>query len=262
MTIRQFVVDAFTSEPFKGNPAAVCPLAQWLDDHLMQSIAAENNISETAFFMPMDEGIALRWFTPVTEVDLCGHATLAAAHVLFNHLGFSQEYIRFQTRSGELRVRKAGDMLEMTFPGSLPVPCAAPDLLVKGLGAAPMEVFGAEDYLVLYPNEAAILALKPDFQALAKLDKRGVCATAPSDKFDFVSRFFAPSHGINEDPVTGSAHCQLAPFWASRTEKTRFHAKQLSQRGGEVLCEVQGDKVLLAGHAVTFLQGEIHARFK
>lgn len=257
MRIKQFVVDAFAGALFRGNPAAVCPLDGWLDDALMQAIAAENNLSETAFMVPMENGFGLRWFTPVAEVDLCGHATLAAAHVLFNHLNFAGEEVRFHTRSGELSVRKHDALLEMSFPGSQPKPCEAPPELLRGLGGRPMEVLSAEDYLVVYSDEAEIRALRPNFQLLSEVGLRGVIVTAPGKDADFVSRFFAPKFGINEDPVTGSAHCQLAPYWERQLGRSRLRALQLSPRSGEVICKVSGDRVLLSGSAVTFMRGEL-----
>lgn len=257
MSLKQFVVDAFSSEVFKGNPAAVCPLETWLDEELLQAIAAENNLSETAFIVPVEGGFRLRWFTPVDEVDLCGHATLAAAHVLFNHLNFSGPEIRFYTRSGELIVRRKCELLEMVFPVSKPEVCKPPDGLLSGLGGKPVEVLCAEDYLVVYPDEVSVRALKPDFQLLAGVGLRGIIVTAQGIEADFVSRFFAPRLGINEDPVTGSAHCQLTPYWAKRLGKTTFRALQVSKRSGEIFCELAGERVLLSGRAVTFMQGEL-----
>lgn len=257
MGIKQFVVDAFASQPFTGNPAAVCLIESWISESLLQAIASENNLSETAFIAPKDDGYQLRWFTPVAEVDLCGHATLAAAHVLFNHLDFKRKEIVFHTRSGELKVTRAGSLLEMTFPSSSPKLCEAPDNLLLGLGGSPSEIYCAEDYLVVYPDEATIRDLTPDFQLLSKVDLRGVIVTAPGNEFDFVSRCFFPKYGVNEDPVTGSAHCQLAPYWAERLNKRILQAKQVSRRPGEIICQVIADKVLLSGNAVTFMQGEL-----
>lgn len=257
MKIKQFVVDAFSSHVFSGNPAAVCPMEYWVVDSLLQAIASENNLSETAFMVPVGGGYQLRWFTPVAEVDLCGHATLAAAHVLFNHLNFEGEEILFHTRSGELKVVKAGSLLKMRFPSSPPEPCDAPDNLLLGLGGSPLEVYCAEDYLVVYPDEATIRALSPNFQLLSEIGLRGVIVTAPGYEFDFVSRCFFPKYGVNEDPVTGSAHCQLAPYWARRLSKELLRAKQVSVRSGEIICQLAEDKVYLSGHAVTFMQGEL-----
>ncbi|MCC5825292.1 PhzF family phenazine biosynthesis protein [Alkalimonas sp.] len=261
MAQQQFIVDAFAAELFSGNPAAVCPLGHWLDDSLLQQIAAENNLSETAFFVPEGDGYQLRWFTPVSEVDLCGHATLASAHVLFEHLGFAGQQLVFHTRSGALSVQKQGDWLQMDFPASMPQPCDEPALIRQALGTKPDQVLVADDYLVVYPDAAAILALTPDFDLLTRLEKRGVIVTAPgTDGVDFVSRFFVPKLGVNEDPVTGSAHCQLAPYWAERLQKQQLLAKQLSKRGGEVHCALQGSRVLLSGQARTYLQGQLLLR--
>lgn len=255
--IRQYQVDAFASRPFEGNPAAVCPLEAWLDDTVLLAIAEENNLSETAFFVPAEKGFHLRWFTPVSEVDLCGHATLATAHVIFRHLGHTGHAIEFDTRSGVLTVEKTGDRLRMNFPASPPERVDVPELLVRGLGLRPVEVRAADDYMAVFDSEESILAIRPDHACLSRLDMRGVIVTSPGSQFDFVSRFFAPKYGIPEDPVTGSAHCILAPYWAGRLGKPALRAKQLSRRGGLIDCEVSGDRVLLSGQAVTFLQGEI-----
>lgn len=259
MSLRLFQVDAFASRPFEGNPAAVCPLEAWPEDAVMQAIAAENNLSETAFFAPGADGFDLRWFTPVAEVDLCGHATLAAAHVLFEHLGHRQDSIRFQTRSGTLEVTREGEVLVMDFPARPPASCRVPPLLVEALGEPPVEVLAADDFVVVFGREAQIRALEPDLAKLARLPRRGVCVTAPGDEHDFISRFFAPALGVPEDPVTGSAHCELAPYWAARLGRQRLRARQLSRRGGEVDCEVRGERVVLRGTAVTFLEGHITA---
>ena len=257
MKIKIYQVDAFTSEIFRGNPAAVCPLDKWLDDDLLQSIAMENNLSETAFFVPYEKGYQLRWFTPTTEVDLCGHATLATGFVLYEILNYEKPSISFKTRSGELIVAREGDLLQMDFPALPLKPCPVPEALSAGLDREPMEVLVAEDYLVVYQNEQIIRTLTPDFRALKALDKRGVIVTAPGREVDFVSRFFAPGSGIDEDPVTGSAHCELAPYWSEKLRKTRLQAHQLSQRGGEVICQVKGDRILLFGAATLFMEGEI-----
>lgn len=257
MKIRQYQVDAFAARAFEGNPAAVCPLEDWLDDTLLQAIAEENNLSETAFFVPSPSGFALRWFTPVKEIDLCGHATLASAHIIFEQLGYEQPVIRFATRSGELRVRRKGALLEMDFPANPPTRCEPPDLLAEGLGQRPLEVWAADDYLAVFDSEATVHGIRPDFALLARLDLRGVIITAPGSSDDFVSRFFAPNLGVPEDPVTGSAHCELAPYWAGRLGKTILTARQLSRRGGNITCEVTADRVLLSGSAVTFMEAEI-----
>ena len=260
MHLKQYQVDAFARRVFEGNPAAVCPLQTWLDDDLLQAIAMENNLSETAFFAPTARGFHLRWFTPVAEVDLCGHATLASAHVLFEELGYAQPAIKFATRSGRLVVTRSDGRLVMDFPAQPPAPCAAPAALLEGLGQAPREVLAADDYVVVYDDAAIVRTLTPDLAKLSTLGLRGVCVTAPGSPgtgIDFVSRFFAPRYGIPEDPVTGSAHCELAPYWAGRLGKTSFSAYQASPRGGHVLCEVRGERVLLSGSAVTFMVGEI-----
>jgi PhzF family phenazine biosynthesis protein len=257
MKIKQYQVDAFATRVFEGNPAAVCPLDGWLDDRVLQAIAEENNLSETAFFVATSRGFRLRWFTPVAEVDLCGHATLATAHVLFEILGHPERTVTFETRSGDLIVERTGGRLAMDFPAIPPQPCVAPDALIAGLGRPPVEVFAADDYVAVFDSEAAIRDLSPDYARLRELDLRGVIATAPGDEVDFVSRFFAPKFGIPEDPVTGSAHCELAPYWASRLAKTVLSARQVSKRGGNVHCELVGSRVVLAGSAVTFMEAEI-----
>lgn len=252
-SIRQYQVDAFATRAFAGNPAAVCPLASWPEDSLMQAIAEENNLSETAFFVPSAKGFRLRWFTPVREVDLCGHATLAAAHVLFEILGYPNPTIVFETLSGELTVRRRGGLLEMDFPAQPPLACPAPEALVEGLGQRPLEVLAADDYIAVFDSEDAVRAITPDHALLGRLDRRGVIVTAAGSDVDFVSRFFAPKYGIPEDPVTGSAHCELAPYWAKRLGKNSLAARQVSRRGGDLLCEVKSDRVLLSGSAVTVL---------
>ncbi len=253
MNLRQFQIDAFASRPFQGNPAAVCPLESWLPDALLQAIAEENNLSETAFFVPSTKGYALRWFTPVAEVDLCGHATLASAHVLYEILGHDQPSITFETRSGDLIVERRGTQLVMDFPACLPRPCSLPDPLAEGLGRRPVEVLAGDDYLAVFETEAEVRAIVPDQALLARLDLRGVCVTAPGLEADFVSRFFAPKLGIPEDPVTGSAHCMLTPYWAGKLGRNILNARQVSRRGGEIGCEIvcepRGDRVQLAGSA-------------
>lgn len=257
MKIRQYQVDAFATRAFEGNPAAVCPLESWLDDALLQAIAEENNLSETAFFVPVEKGFKLRWFTPVKEVDLCGHATLAAAHVIFENLGYSGQSITFETRSGDLTVKRKGNLLEMDFPSLPPKPCAFSETLAQVLGQRPIEVLAADDYLAVFDSEATVRALTPNQALLGQLDLRGVIVTAPGSDVDFVSRFFAPKFGIPEDPVTGSAHCELAPYWADKLGKSTLTAKQVSRRGGNIACEVKADRVILSGHAVTFMEAEI-----
>ena len=257
MELNLYQIDAFTDTPFRGNPAAVIPLETWLPDNTMQSIAEENNLSETAFFVPKDEGFHLRWFTPKTEVDLCGHATLAAAYVLFDILGHNKERIEFESKSGILTVLKKDDLLVMDLPAQTPVPCNVPYEIVKAFDRTPIECLRSEDYIVVFETESDILSIKPDIAYLQKLDLRGVIITAKSRQYDFVSRFFAPKHGIDEDPVTGSAHTQLIPYWARKLDKTKMKAKQVSHRGGELVCELQNDRVLISGKAVKFLEGKI-----
>ena len=257
MKLQQYQVDAFASRVFEGNPAAVCPLESWLEDGLLQAIAMENNLSETAYFVPVDKGFELRWFTPAAEVDLCGHATLAAAHVLYTELGHSADAISFATRSGELSVSREGDWYVLDFPAIVPRPCAAPAGLVEALGRQPMEVLAADDLLAVFASEAEVRALEPDQALLARLECRGVIATAPGEQHDFVSRFFAPRVGVPEDPVTGSAHCKLVPYWAQRLGKNRMNARQVSRRGGELRLALRGDRVQMAGRAVLFLVAEI-----
>ena len=257
MRLRQYQVDAFADRAFEGNPAAVCQLDGWLDDALLQAIAEENNLSETAFFVAADGRFALRWFTPVAEVDLCGHATLATAHVIFEHLAHAQPVITFVTRSGELHVRRQGRLLEMDFPAIAATPCALPEGMLAALGRQPLEVLAADDYLVLFASEADVLAITPNQAWLCQLDLRGVIVSAPGSEVDFVSRFFAPKYGIPEDPVTGSAHCVLTPFWADRLGKTTLTARQVSRRGGNIGCTLKGERVALSGSAVTVMESEL-----
>ena len=259
MSIPIYQVDAFTSHVFSGNPAAVCLLDEWLPDDALQSIGAENNLSETAFLVRANDGFELRWFTPVTEIELCGHATLASAFVLFDREGWRDERIRFHTRkSGTLTVTRRGGLLEMDFPARPTSSVDEPAGLCAALGVKPLEVLGsAEDILVLVDDEETVRPLAPDFTALSGVDCRGTIVSAPGRRSDFVSRFFAPKVGIPEDPVTGSAHCVLAPYWAGILKKNSLHALQISPRGGEVRCEHRGDRVLLAGRAVLYMQGTL-----
>ena len=251
----QYQIDAFTTRAISGNPAAVCPLDYWLDDRLLQAIAEENNLSETAFFVPSARGFELRWFTPVKEIDLCGHATLASAHVLFEVLGYGESLITFETRSGDLFVRKNGALLEMDFPANAPTPCGSvPELLRTGLGRSPLEVLSADVYVAVFDSESTVRSIRPDHSLLSHLDLRAVIITAPGKDADFVSRYFAPKMGIPEDPVTGAAHCKLAPYWAKRLGKDRLTAKQVSRRGGDLICEMKGDRVLISGSAVTVME--------
>jgi PhzF family phenazine biosynthesis protein len=257
MKIPFYQIDAFTRTVFSGNPAAVCPLETWLEDDKLQAIAMENNLSETAFFVRSNERYELRWFTPKVEVDLCGHATLAAAHVIFNFLDRSNEIVMFHTKSGPLRVERRGDLLSMNFPSSPGKACPAPESLILGLGIKPREVLLSRDYLAVYDTVDTVERMKPDMNHLLDLECLGVIVTAPGTESDFVSRFFAPKVGVPEDPVTGSAHCTLIPYWSEKLGKSTLHAVQLSERGGELFCEDLADKVQIAGHAVTYLEGSI-----
>ncbi|MGV6825626.1 MAG: PhzF family phenazine biosynthesis protein [bacterium] len=257
MKLPMYQVDAFANKPFEGNPAAVCPLAAWLPDRLMQAIAMENNLSETAFFVPEPSGLRIRWFTPTTEVDLCGHATLAAAHILFTERGIADNEVAFQSHSGLLRVRRDSQKLQLDFPAQPPEQCDCPAALREALGALPEVCLSSVDYLAVLDNESKILSMTPDLKRLAELDLRGVIVAAPSIEYDFVARFFAPGAGIDEDPVTGSAYTQLAPYWADRLGKSQLMARQLSERGGDVYCELDAERVLISGYATTVLRGEL-----
>ena len=268
-----YVVEAFSSSPFGGNPAAVVPLERWLSDTLMQSIAAQNNLSETAFFVATDAGFHIRWFTPTREVSLCGHATLASAYVLFEHLGFDGARISFGSLSGELSVSrikglssdqaKGPLLLALNFPAQMPLACAFPVGLAQALGliseSSVLECFVGEDLVVVLKSAAELAALSPDFAQLKKLDVRAVIVTAAGspETYDFVARVFAPSVGINEDPVTGSAYTKLAPIWSAKLGKRTLKARQLSPRGGDVFCELIGDRVQIAGSCLSYLKGEI-----
>lgn len=255
-----YQVDAFSSDLFGGNPAAVCPLDEWLPDSVMQQIAMENNLSETAFFAEEGQGFRLRWFTPKAEVDLCGHATLGTAHILYHHLNYEKPQISFFTNSGELIVMKAGDeTYAMNFPAK-PLKKEAPPLdLYHALGGEIAdEVYKADDFMMVLDKEEKIRSLAPDFGQLAKVDTRGVIVTAPGEDVDFVSRFFAPAVGINEDPVTGSAHTMLIPYWAKRLNKRELTARQISERSGDLNCKLLDDgRVEISGQACTFMIGNI-----
>ncbi len=259
MRLPIYQVDAFADRVFRGNPAAVCPLETWLPDATLQGIAAENNLSETAFFVREGNDYALRWFTPSVEVDLCGHATLASGYVVMRFLEPQRERVSFHTaKAGTLVVNRRADMLVMDFPAWPAVPVAAPPRLFAALGGTPREVLRARDHLVLYGSAAEIAALTPDLAALAKVDCWAVIVTAPGENgIDFVSRFFAPAQGVPEDPATGSAHCTLVPYWAKRLGKTELEARQLSRRGGALSCALDGDRVSIAGKAVLYLEGRI-----
>jgi PhzF family phenazine biosynthesis protein len=263
MQLPLYQVDAFTSEVFRGNPAAVCPLDSWLPDATMQAVAAENNLAETAFFVRTDEArYHLRWFTPEVEVDLCGHATLASAFVLFERLGVTSPAITFETRSGTLVVTRDGDALTLDFPARPPKPLPRDRQVAVALGGEPTELWIARDCMAVYPTETEVRALTPDLVKVKALGVFAIMATAPADPAlspgaDFVSRFFAPGAGIAEDPVTGSAHCTLVPYWAERLGKTTLEARQVSRRGGALRCVLDGDRVRMTGHAVCYLEGTI-----
>ncbi len=254
-----YQVDAFTDKLFRGNPAAVCLLTETLTDELMQKIAAENNLAETAFVTETGDSFSIRWCTPKVEVDLCGHATLASAHVIFNHLGYTKETIRFTSRSGVLEVRKEKDLLVLNFPADNPQKGCLPVSVTESLGMDPIEILkGKTDYMLVYENQHQIEELDPDFVGLSKSTARGIIVTAKGDDSDFVSRFFAPQVGINEDPVTGSAHTTLIPYWSARLGKKEMTAIQLSERRGYLGCKDLGERVEIAGKAVTYLVGEIN----
>jgi PhzF family phenazine biosynthesis protein len=257
MNIKIYQVDAFTNKLFGGNPAAVCPLLEWLSPEIMQSIAEENNLSETAFYVQKGQQFHIRWFTPKIEIELAGHPTLATAHVIFNETDYAKKTIEFHSASGVLIVSKCDDLLWMDFPASTFDKVEAPDELTAGLGKNPMEVYKGRDYMALYESENDIISLEPDFNILEKVDCLGIIATAIGKKCDFVSRFFAPLAGINEDPVTGSAHTMLIPFWAARLNKKQLHAFQVSKRRGELFCEDRRHRVGIGGRAITFLRGSI-----
>lgn len=257
MKIPIYQVDAFTSRVFSGNPAAVCPLEAWLPDPTLQAIAAENNLSETAYLVGRGGEYAIRWFTPATEVDLCGHATLASAHVVFSRLETGLAELHFSSRSGPLSVTRDGDLLSLDFPARPPAPCPAPAGLAEALGQPPRQVLAARDLMAVYDDEGVVRGLRPDMGRIAALDTFAVIVTAPGRDCDFVSRFFAPAKGVPEDPVTGSAHCALIPYWSRRLGKARLHARQVSARGGELYCELRGDRVAIAGRAAPYLEGTI-----
>jgi predicted PhzF superfamily epimerase YddE/YHI9 len=258
MRLDIFQVDAFTSKPFGGNPAAVVPLDAWLPDETMQSIALENNLSETAFFVREGDVYGLRWFTPTFEIDLCGHATLASAFVIFDVLGSDENVLRFQTKSGELTVERVGERLVMDFPSRPPVACELPTGLFEAIGKEPIEVLRSRDYFLVYETEQDILDIRPNFSKLAEIPTHAVIVTAKGESSEFVSRFFAPEAGIDEDPVTGSAHCNLIPYWAEKLGKTELFARQVSARGGELYCELAGGRVKIGGHAMLYMKGEIY----
>ncbi len=258
MTLPLYVVNAFTNKPFAGNPAAVCPLGEWLSENTMQSIAAQNNLSETAFFVAQGDGYHIRWFTPACEANLCGHATLASAYVLFNELQYQGDVLRFESKSGPLSVSRNDDLLALDFPVWRVKPADGIDSIAKAIGRNPVKIyFGGDDLLAILENESQVANIKPDCELIKDLPARGLIVSAPGDSVDFVSRFFAPAKGIAEDPVTGSAHCALTPYWSAQLDKTRMTAKQLSARGGDLVCELQGERVKIAGHAQLYAKGQI-----
>ncbi|HVC19061.1 MAG TPA: PhzF family phenazine biosynthesis protein [Vicinamibacterales bacterium] len=257
MELPIFQVDAFADRLFAGNPAAVVVLPSWLPADTMLAIAGENNLAETAFVVPESDGFGLRWFTPEVEVDLCGHATLAAAWVLFNRGFTSSEMIRFQYQGGTLTVARDGDLLAMDLPARPATRVPADPALAAALGATPIEVHQARDLMAVLPGEADVRALRPDFAALGRLETFAVIVTARGTDCDFVSRFFAPRAGIPEDPVTGSAHCTLVPYWSRRLGRPRLHARQVSRRGGDLFCEDRDDRVRLSGRCIEYLRGQI-----
>lgn len=261
MKLQVYKVDAFTDKTFGGNPAAVCPLTDWLSEPLMQQIAMENNLSETAFIVKEGDEYRIRWFTPTAEVKLCGHATLASAFVFFNVLGYPQQELHFQSLSGRLIVKKERNgMLTLDFPANPPELMDEPDAnIYRGLGIAPTPAYKTDfDFMVVLPNEQAILDLTPDFNLLSKVHARGVIATAKGKSADFVSRCFYPQTGVNEDPVTGSAHTIMVPYWAQQLGRNELKAVQLSERRGHLNCSLHGDRVLMSGRAVLFLEGTMH----
>jgi PhzF family phenazine biosynthesis protein len=259
--LRIYQVDAFTTQLFAGNPAAVVPLDDWIDDSLMQQIAAENNLAETAFFVPQNDSgdhWHIRWFTPAVEVPLCGHATLASAAVIHRDFSPASWPIRLESASGQLTVDVDGDAFVLDFPANEAAPCEVPDGLLEVLGIEVEECFSTEGfYLLVAADEAGVQAMSPDFGKIVSLTKDSIIVTAPGESADFVSRFFAPGLGIDEDPVTGAAHCVLTPYWAKRLNKKSFKARQISQRGGELDCELRDDRVLLRGHARFYLEGKL-----
>ncbi|MCB0284281.1 MAG: PhzF family phenazine biosynthesis protein [Calditrichae bacterium] len=257
MKIPIFQIDAFADQLFEGNPAAVCFLDEFPDKTIMHNIAAENNLSETAFLVKEKDGYHLRWFTPSIEVELCGHATLAAAHVLFKHLNFDEEYIRFYTKNCRISVKQDGDLLVMNFPARFPVEVPMPADLIEGLGAEPVKLFKDMNYLAVFDSPKQVRDLKPRFRVLSRINYAGIICTAADEEYDFVSRYFAPYAGINEDPVTGSAHTSLTTYWSKVLGKKELVARQISKRGGTLYCKDLGDRVEIAGKAITYLKGEI-----
>lgn len=259
MKIKIYQVDAFTDKLFSGNPAAVCPLDHWLPDATLQSIALENNLAETAFYVNEKEGLRIRWFTPAMEVDLCGHATLATAFVLFHYENYAGHKVVFNSKSGLLTITKTGDLLSLNFPADTMIEVPALPVLEQAFGLTPMKTFrGKTDYMLVFENQAQIINLTPDFKLISTVNARGIIITAKGIQVDFVSRFFAPQAGIDEDPVTGSAHTSLIPYWAKNLNKTELTAIQLSARKGMLWCKLLGDRVEISGSAKLFLIGTIY----
>jgi len=258
MQLKIYQLDAFTDQVFSGNPAAVVPLSEWLADDIMQKIAEENNLAETAFYVPQGDKFHIRWFTPTMEVDLCGHATLATSYSIFQYTDYSKSVIEFTSRSGILKVEKQGDLLILDFPMDIIQTVETPLALIEALGATPKETLkGLTDYLLIFETEAQIKAFKPDFKKMAEVECRGIIVTAKGSNCDFVSRFFGPQSGGDEDPVTGSAHTSLVPYWAKVLEKNEFKARQISARGGDLACTLIGNRVKIAGKVAPYLIGEI-----
>jgi len=258
MKIPIYQVDSFTDHIFGGNPAAICPLEEWIDPLIMQRIAQENNLSETAFYVPKDDCFEIRWFTPKVEINLAGHPTLATAWVIYNELNYKKNKIKFISHlSGELNIEKEGDLIIMDFPSNKAEPISEPEILAEALGKKPSAVLNSRDLLVVYKSQAEIESIKPNFGLLETIDTFGIIITAPGENCDFVSRFFAPRAGINEDPVTGSAHTILIPYWAEQLKKNKLNAIQISERIGKLQCEYLGERVKIAGKAKLFMKGEI-----
>ncbi|MCF8260029.1 MAG: PhzF family phenazine biosynthesis protein [Melioribacteraceae bacterium] len=258
MKLDLYQVDAFTNKLFAGNPAAVVPLEEWLDDQTLLNIAAENNLSETAFFVKKNDRYSIRWMTPTVEIPLCGHATLASSFVIFNYLEKDSNQIRFDSKSGELIVTRDGDLITLNFPSNKPEKVETPDELIKALGAEPLEVYYNKSYLALLGSETEVRRIKPDVRLLKSIHSHGLIITAQGENYDCVSRFFIPSAGIDEDPVTGFAHTILTPYWSDKLGKKKLKAFQASKRGGEIICEDLGDRVKLSGTAILYMKGEIY----
>jgi len=258
MKLKFYQIDAFANKAYEGNPAAVIELEKWLDDKEMQNIAMENNLSETVFFIKSEKGYHIRWFTPVAEVDMCGHATLATAYVIFNELGYKEDIIYFDSKSGVLSVKKQDGFLQMDFPIQNIEKVEILEEFEKAFGIKPIAVYKSMDYLVVFEYQEDVLNLKPNLEVLKKLDLRGVIVTSKSKKYDFISRFFAPKYGIDEDPVTGSAYTQLVPYWSEKLNINKLSSKQVSKRGGELFCELKGDRVLIKGEAHKVIEGTFY----